>query len=390
MKRVRHAIDVLQQAPLHGLRHEDYQAADLRAAADTLTKQYANAPGRLERLAQLEVGVTTALLALGRDVATGRPDLSRTTSNWKPRRQPPDLPGTLHAATGGHLSAWLDAVRPRHDQYAALQRALADLRKNADTRDGDVDEKIRLIELNLNRWRLLPDDLGARYFLVNIPQFQLTAREANRDVLGIRVVVGKPGDNTPIFSDEMEFVVFSPYWNIPDSIAVEETAPAIARDPDYLSNQGIEVMRVSGRKRERVDADAIDWGNPDVLDDLVFRQQPGPRNALGSVKFLFPNPFNVYLHDTPADRLFKRDRRAFSHGCIRVEEPERLARYVLRDRPEWTAMRISQAMGSGAEQHVTLRPKIPVHIVYFTAWVDADGVLHLEPDVYGYDGPVKS
>jgi murein L,D-transpeptidase YcbB/YkuD len=130
----------------------------------------------------------------------------------------------------------------------------------------------------------------------------------------------------------------------------------------------------------------VDWNNADALRGLVFRQKPGDSNALGHVKFLFPNPYNVYLHDTPAaDALFARPGRAFSHGCVRVEEPERLAKYVLKDAPEWTEDAIFTAMRAGEEKQVPLKKKIPVHIAYFTAWVDANGGLHFQPDICGYD-----
>ena len=231
-----------------------------------------------------------------------------------------------------------------------------------------------------------PDQLGERHFFVNIPYFTLVARESGQAVMDIRVVVGKPGNNTPIFSEEMETVVFSPYWNIPDTIAESETAPAIARDPNYLARQGIEIMRVSGSGTQTVSPSEVDWGNPDSMKGLAFRQKPGAGNALGHVKFLFPNKHNVYLHDTPADSLFGRPTRAFSHGCMRVEEPEKLAEYVLKGYPEWTPETMQAAMHSGVEKHVKLKEKIPVHVVYFTAWVDEKGGLHFQPDVYGYDG----
>jgi murein L,D-transpeptidase YcbB/YkuD len=195
-------------------------------------------------------------------------------------------------------------------------------------------------------------------------------------------VVGKRGDETPTFSDEMTHVVFSPYWNVPESIAIEETAPAIARDPNYLSRNNMEVVNAAGRV---VPEAAIPWGDPAALGGLSFRQRPGASNALGLVKFMFPNRYNVYLHDTPADDLFGRIGRAFSHGCVRVEEPETLAQYVLRDQSEWTAEAIHAAMRAGEERHVKLAQPIPVHIVYFTTWVDANGGLHFQPDVYGYD-----
>jgi murein L,D-transpeptidase YcbB/YkuD len=252
-----------------------------------------------------------------------------------------------------------------------------------------LDARIRQVALNLQRWRAMPDELGERHFIVNVPHFHLIAREHGKPVMDIRVVVGKPGNNTPLFSDEMESVVFSPYWNIPDSIAQGETLPAMARDPSYLAKQNIEILRV-GASGEEVDPDEVDWNDPEALKGYAFRQKPGSGNALGHVKFLFPNAHNVYLHDTPADNLFGRPTRAFSHGCVRVEEPETLAQYVLRDDPEWDQAAIARAMHSGVEKHVALREKIPVHIVYFTAWVDQNGGLHFQPDIYGYDQHVEN
>jgi murein L,D-transpeptidase YcbB/YkuD len=249
-----------------------------------------------------------------------------------------------------------------------------------------LDDRLAQVALNLDRWRWMPDDLGDRHFMVNIPHYHLVAREHGKPVMDIRVVVGKRGNETPIFSDEMETVVFSPYWNIPNSIKQGETAPAVMRDPGYLDRNNIEILRGS----RRVSPASVDWSNPAELRQLAFRQRPGANNALGHVKFLFPNDFDVYLHDTPADSLFQRQGRAFSHGCIRVEEPEVLASYVLQGYSEWDGARIKNAMHSGDERHVKLKEKIPVHITYFTAWVDENGGLHFQPDIYGYDARQKS
>jgi murein L,D-transpeptidase YcbB/YkuD len=248
-----------------------------------------------------------------------------------------------------------------------------------------IDDRIRQVGLNLERWRWLPDELGERHLLINIPYYHLIARERGKPVMDIRVVVGEIDKQTPIFSSEMTSVVFSPYWNIPDSIVTGETAPAVARDAEYLDRNDIEVLRVSKSGATPVDPSTVEWDQPEKLQQLVFRQRPGPRNALGHVKFLFPNEFDVYIHDTPADALFARAGRALSHGCIRVEEPEALAKYILRGYSEWDDARILNAMASGTEQHVKLTDKIPVHIVYFTAWVDENGGLHFQQDVYKYD-----
>lgn len=248
-----------------------------------------------------------------------------------------------------------------------------------------LERRLTQVALNLERWRWLPDDLGARHFRVNVPYFHLEAYERGQVVLDIRAVVGKQGNETPIFSERMTHVVLSPYWNIPPRIAADETLPALAADPDYLDRQNIEVVRVAGGRAAAVDPGSLDWDDEDALKGVRFRQRPGAGNALGFVKFMFPNPYDVYVHDTPADALFSRLGRAFSHGCVRVEEPVALAEYVLRDQPRWTPAAIETAMHSGTEMHVKLREAIPIHILYFTAWVDSRGGLHFRDDVYGHD-----
>ena len=241
-----------------------------------------------------------------------------------------------------------------------------------------VEERIRQIELNLERWRWLPETLGDRYVLVNIPTYHLTAVENGRVGLQMRVVTGKTDSPTPIFSDEMTTVVFSPYWNVPPDIARNETVPAVMRDPGYLGRNNLEVVR-AGRV---LDPWSVDWSRPGRVQ---FRQRPGAHNALGGVKFMFPNQFDVYLHDTPADALFGRVERDYSHGCVRLEKPFDMAQWVLRDLPEWTPEKIQAAMASGREQHVALKHHIPVYIVYETVWVDDDGTVEFREDVYGHD-----
>ncbi len=241
-----------------------------------------------------------------------------------------------------------------------------------------VEERIRQIELNLERWRWLPDTLGDRYVLVNIPTFHLTAVDHGQVALQMRVVAGKEDSPTPIFSDEMTTVVFSPYWNVPPDIARNETIPAVVRDPGYLGRNNLEVVR-AGRV---LDPWGVDWSRPGKIQ---FRQRPGAHNALGGVKFMFPNQFDVYLHDTPADALFARVERDYSHGCVRIEKPFEMAQWVLQDRPEWTSEKIQAAMNSGKEQHVALKHHIPVYIVYETVWVDEDGTVEFRDDIYGHD-----
>lgn len=381
------AVHVVSSSKDHGLNPADYGEQELIAWRAHQTSEDAPEKGSAEReqqLAEADVRITSALLALGRDVALGRSRESqreRSGWRWKARRRAPDLVTSLAAAMTGGLSTWLDTIRPQHPQYAALQHAL---------RDPAMAAHVDQLALNLERWRWMPDDLGPRHIIVNIPSFRLEAHENGRRALEMKVVVGTAENRTPIFSDLMTTSVFSPYWNVPDSIVEGETAPAAARDPGFLKRNNIEILRRTKSGATAVDPSTVDWDDPEELKALAFRQKPGSGNALGHVKFLFPNPYDVYLHDTPADALFARQGRAFSHGCIRVEQPEALARWVLRDSTEWTGDKILEAMHAGEEQHVKLKQAIPVHIVYFTAWADDAGSVGLVPDVYGYDATQSS
>ena len=242
-----------------------------------------------------------------------------------------------------------------------------------------VEARLAQIQLNLERWRWLPRELGERYILVNIPEYRLEVWEDDNVPLSMRTVVGKQDTPTPIFSDEMTHVVFSPYWNVPPDIVAGETLPSVMSDPGFLERQNMEVLDASGKP---VDPSSIDLSEP---DKYRFRQRPGAENSLGFVKFMFPNQFNVYLHDTPADSLFARASRSYSHGCVRLEQPLALAQYVLADQPEWTKEKIEEAMHAGEERHVKLKKAIPVYLGYWTARVSADGILQFRPDIYGVD-----
>jgi L,D-transpeptidase YcbB len=247
-----------------------------------------------------------------------------------------------------------------------------------------VEQRIADIQLNLERWRWLPHDLGDRYVLVNVPEFRLEVWDQGKVPLAMKVVVGKKDTPTPIFNDDMTQVVFAPYWNLPTSIVQKETLPRAIRDPGFLQRMNIEVLDKGGHA---VDPSTVDIDNPSAYR---FRQRPGTSNSLGLVKFVFPNNFNVYLHDTPADSLFARTTRMFSHGCVRVEQPEDLARYVLADQPEWTPERIEEAMHAGQEHGVKLTRPLPVYLGYFTTRVSPDGLVQFRNDIYGIDAKQTS
>jgi L,D-transpeptidase YcbB len=227
-----------------------------------------------------------------------------------------------------------------------------------------VTDRIKQVLVNMERMRWMPKHGEGKRLVANIPEFKLPVFEGNQHVFDMNIVVGKSANKTVIFNDKLEHVVFSPYWNIPRSIVRNEILPSIERNPQYLAANNMEQTGSSG-------------GLP------VIRQKPGPGNALGKVKFIFPNSYSIYFHDTPSKSLFERNQRAFSHGCIRLAEPEKLARYLLKEKG-WSDARISSAMNSGKEQWVRSNP-VDVVISYFTAWVDNDGILNFRNDIYGHD-----
>ena len=221
---------------------------------------------------------------------------------------------------------------------------------------------------NMERWRWLPRDMGQDHIEVNIPDYTLDVFHGDASVHHTRVVVGQPDKPTPVFSETMRFIIVNPYWNVPLSIVQKEMMPKLAADPDYFANHGYEVVERNGV--------------------TYVRQPPGETNALGRIKFMFPNQYSVYLHDTNARALFGNDKRALSHGCVRVEAPFKLAEVVLGKENGWTEARVKKMIGGG-ERTINLPNPLPLHIVYFTAFVDQKGALQLRDDVYGYSGKLK-
>jgi murein L,D-transpeptidase YcbB/YkuD len=249
--------------------------------------------------------------------------------------------------------------------------------------------RVRQIELALERYRWLPEVGEQRFVFVHVPAFELRAFDAmdppEGPALAMRVVAGRAGRTpTPVLAAALKNVAFSPYWNVPRSIVENEMLPRIAREPGYFAAEEMEIV---------ADGTVLPDGPESVAmlaaDEARLRQRPGPKNALGRVKFLFPNAHDVYLHDTPARTLFQRSRRDFSHGCVRVEKPEELVRWVLRDQPEWTPERISEALASTTESWVLVRSPILVVLLYTTAQVHGDGSVRFYEDLYGHDAALE-
>jgi L,D-transpeptidase YcbB len=224
-----------------------------------------------------------------------------------------------------------------------------------------VEERIAEMKLNLDRWRWLPNELGERFVMVNIAGFEMEVVDQGRAVQSMNVVVGRLDRQTPVFADSIQHIVVNPYWNIPPTIYEKDVKPAMARDPAYLVKNNMEL--VGGR----------------------VRQKPGPKNSLGRYKFLFPNEFDVYLHDTPQGHLFSRARRDFSSGCIRLERPEEFARLLLDMQTDRGAGQLDALLTNWSERWIKLDRTLPVYLLYFTAWVQEDGTVRFHHDVYGRD-----
>jgi murein L,D-transpeptidase YcbB/YkuD len=251
-------------------------------------------------------------------------------------------------------------------------------------------ERLHQIEVNMERWRWLPRDLGDRFIRVNIASFEVDLFEAGEHLMNMRAVVGKDYRRTPVFSDTMTYLVVNPHWNMPHTIAVEDKLPLIKKDPGYLADNNMELLRGWGAEAVAEDPLSVDWSTVTAENfRWRLRQAPGPDNALGRIKFMFPNKFNVYLHDTPSRALFGSNVRALSSGCIRLEKPVELAEYLLRADPKWTRPALLAAIEEGVEQTVRLPEPIPVHLLYCTTWVDENGTVHFRDDIYGRDRIVE-
>jgi L,D-transpeptidase YcbB len=251
-----------------------------------------------------------------------------------------------------------------------------------------IADRIRQIQVNQERWRWLPGSFGDRYILVNVPEFRLDVVDGGQTPLSMRVIVGKTQSRTPAFSDKMTYIELNPEWNLPSDIVANEVLPKVAANPGYLASHDMEVVKGWGDKEEVVDPSSVDLSQL-ARNGYRLRQRAGDENPLGKIKFMFPNEFDVYLHDTPADHLFDRAERDFSHGCVRLEKPMDLAAYLLKDDPKWTPETIQAAIDSGEHKTISLPRPLPVHILYWTAWMDADGTVQFRKDIYGHDAELE-
>lgn len=302
-----------------------------------------------------------------------------------------DLPGDAKVATDSSVyqAPLVDAVKHFQRRHGLTPDGVLDA-GTIEQMNVPFSSRVTQIGLTLERWRWLPATLGSSPIVVNIPEFRLRAYDDNLKLaFTMNVVVGKAYQHlTPVFMGKMQYVIFRPYWNVPYSIVKAEILPALAKNPNYLQKENFEL----------VDARQNSLGSGPVTPDLLaqvrsgklmVRQKPGPKNSLGLVKFMFPNDFDVYMHDTPATSLFSKSRRDFSHGCIRLERPADLAAWVLRNNPGWDVDKIRATMNGDQTVRVDLAKSIPVYIIYGTVFVADDGTVHFFKDIYGHDAALE-
>ena len=379
------AVLLLQDAGTQGLVADDYDAPWLRQTLDAISRDASS--GSVER-ALFDTALSVEVLRFLRAVHRGRVRPEDVGFAYHSDMDYAELAARLQQALGsGGVAALLADLEPRYPQYARLKQALARYRQTPSS--PETEGRIRQLELAMERLRWLPHAPEGRFLVANVPAFRLVAFSSVRDArpaLQMAIVVGKAArTETPLFADELTHVLFRPSWYPPPSILRKEIVPILRRDPGYLRREHMDVVAATSDN-----SPALAW-TPNTLDrlrsgQLALRQNPGPHNALGLVKFVFPNEYRVYMHDTPAHSLFARKRRDFSHGCIRVERPAELAEFVLSGTPGWTLERIGGAMRGTRTIRAEVVAPIPVFVFYTTAIVRADGTVEFFDDIYGLDG----
>ncbi|MBT3178182.1 MAG: L,D-transpeptidase family protein [Desulfobacula sp.] len=249
-----------------------------------------------------------------------------------------------------------------------------------------ISDRINVIKVNLERLKWMPDDYGETYILVNLSDYMLSLYKGNRLAAQHKVIIGKSYRKTPIFSDKMTYLVFNPTWTVPPTILKNDIIPAVRKDKDYLKKKNIRIFKVNTLNAGEVASEDLDWENLSGKNfPYTLVQIPGPSNSLGQIKFMFPNKYNIYIHDTPDKQLFQKEEKNFSSGCIRVEGPVKLAEIILKDLPEWNREKIDSIIATNKETTIRLPKPIAVHILYWTSWVDDNGVIQFRKDIYSRD-----
>ncbi len=365
--------------PLDLLRSEK---SALSARVDELRPKdplYTGLRSKLKRYMQLEASMQLPVVARGPLVRPGMSD-PRIPSIRKILWILEDLPREPMGENPLYDGELEHAVLRFQERHGLAADAVIG-RGTIDALSLPINQRIRQIRVNMERFRWLPDSLGPYYLFVNIADFNLKVIKNGQTVSTHRVIVGKSYRKTPVFASPLEYIVFNPTWTVPPTILSKDVLPAVKKGPGYLKSKGIRVFHRDGTE---IDPKTMDWHNPSARS-FLFRQDPGDNNSLGKVKFMFPNRYDVYLHDTPSKALFDKTERAFSSGCIRVQNPLDLAVLLLNDPVKWGRPQVDAVVAAKATQTVFVKEKPMVYILYFTAWADEHGTVHFRKDIYDRD-----
>jgi murein L,D-transpeptidase YcbB/YkuD len=381
-KLARELLEAVQKSAEQGLRPAAYHA-------NALARELEHRQPAPDHLADLDVLLSDAFLHLAHHLAQGAIDPRTLYPRFERAREPVlDVVQVLAAAVeAGAIADALAQSAPPHPEYRSLVRALARLREAQAAGDATAAAHADQVLANLERWRWLPRDLGARHLRVNVAAFHVEAFDGGEVRLTQRVVVGEKDWQTPLVSGAISHLVLNPAWRVPKSIAAKEMLPAAKRDPEYFRAKEIQVLDGKDpNDLHEIDPRRVDWRDIDPGSfPYHLRQPPGPRNPLGRIKFSFKSPYGVYLHGTPSDLAFARGLRALSHGCVRVEDEIALAEFALAPDPSWTHERLLETLASAWEYNLPLPQPLPVHLVYFTAIAQPDGAAEFGKDPYGWD-----
>ncbi len=331
---------------------------------------------KTEELAEIELYLSQAFWKFGRDLYAGRTTPSVSAPDIVISRKRYDITGWLSKAGRRGPAVVFDFLRPPHEQYVALRKKLAKTKNR---------RKARKIIVNMERWRWLPRDMGRRHVLVNQAAYEMYIRKNDTIVDRRKVVIGKPHHKTPMFSHVIKYAEFNPTWTVSRSIAGEEFLPRLRRNSRYLEKRNYKIYSSWEEDAEELDVKSVNWHKVSGRD-FPYRivQSPGKKNALGKVKFMFPNRFEIYLHDTPSKRLFERSSRAYSHGCIRIEKPLEFATKLFKSQ-RLSKSKITKILANENTTIVKMRKSVPIHLTYFTLWVEKNGKLKSYKDIYKRD-----
>lgn len=366
----------IEQSHLEGLNPYNYHLAELTYLL-SIIKDGSNTNKIMDNYALIELLLTDAFITYAHHHYAGRVHTKDINTEWLAHiTETNPVDSIKKLAQGANIQLILDSWACPHKPYRLLQNQLKQCYLKPDSNNK---ENIRLIALNMERWRWLPRSISEPHIMANSAGFELWVRLGGKDTLNMKIVAGMLNQPTPIISSNMTYIVFNPSWDVPYSIATKEMLPKIKNDHKYLGENHLKIYNQSG---QRISPNSISWGKV-TSSNFPYRikQSPGPWNALGQIKFVFPNAYSIYLHDTPQKLLFEKSVRTFSHGCIRIEKPHELAAYLIGKDTTW----ITNKLKTKKEYMVKVLHSPPIYICYWTAWISENGDLLKTPDVYQYD-----